>query len=161
MADEKNVTIVNCKRCAVRCRIGGPANPDARMLRFAKEGHGLCVNCAVHDFLRNCYPANMMMAKSGPAALLLEHVQEVFAGIMKAAMADATPPEIDWQLIVDNWDLPFADKVKPSATNPCSQQQLDAIASGDSPEYPTHSDAELTIINAKKRKRVNGVGGNE
>lgn len=119
------ITIVNCKRCAVQCRIGGPANPDAKMLRFSIEGHGLCVNCAVHDFLRNCYPINMMLARSGPAGLLLEHIQKQFAGIMKVAMADATPPEIDWQLIVDNWDLPFADKVKRTATNPVSQQELD------------------------------------
>lgn len=100
------------------------------MLRFSKEGHGLCVNCAVHDFLRNCYPINMMLARSGPAGLLLEHIQEQFAAVMKVAMADATPPEIDWQLIVDNWDLPFSDKVKRTATNPVSQQELDDITAG-------------------------------
>lgn len=119
------ITIVYCKRCDVACRIGGPANPDAKMLLFAKEGHGLCANCAVHDFLRNCYPINMMLARSGPAGLLLEHIQKRFYEVMKVAMADATPPEIDWQLIVDNWDLPFADKVKRTATNPVSQQELD------------------------------------
>ena len=39
-----------------------------------------------------------MLARSGPAGLLLEHIQKAFGDIMKVAMADATPPEIDWQL---------------------------------------------------------------
>ena len=144
-----NETVVSCKRCAVPCRIGGPANPDAKMLRFLKEGHGLCVNCAVHDFLRHCYPANMMLARSGPAGLLLEHIQNCFADIMKVALADATPPEIDWQLIVDNWDLPFSDKVKKTATNPISQQELDDIAAGKE-----RTIEELQQIAADKRKQV-------
>jgi len=48
-------------------------------------------------------------------------------------MSDAIPDEISWDLIIENWDLPFPHKVKPRAMNPCSQVELDEIASGDRP----------------------------
>jgi hypothetical protein len=103
------------------------------MLRRSKEPKGLCVNCAVHDFLRNTYPANILLAQSGPKALVHPHIQEQFAGIMKVGMADAVPDEINWNLIIENWDLPFPHKIKPSSTNPCSQLEFDEIASGKRP----------------------------
>lgn len=123
---------INCERCGAPCRIGGQGNPDAKMLRLSKS-KGLCVNCAVHDFLRNCYPANMQLAEFGPNSLLLPHMQKLFTGIMRVALADAKPVEINWEAIVENWDLPFPHKIQRSATNPCSQQELDDIASGKHP----------------------------
>lgn len=121
---------VECQRCGVRCRTGSPGNPKARMLRRSEEPKGLCVNCAVHDWLRNTYPCNILLAQSGPKALVHLHIQEQFAGIMRIGMADAMPDEIDWKLIIENWDLPFPHKIKASSTNPCSQLELDEIASG-------------------------------
>ncbi len=122
---------VKCKRCGWRCKRAGPPGKKAKMLRFAKEG--LCVNCAVHDWLRNTYPPNILIAQSGPKVLLFPHIQEQFAGIMRTGFADAKPDEIDWQKIVDNWDLPFPHKMKPGPMNPVSQKQLDEIAAGDWP----------------------------
>ena len=122
----------NCLRCGVVCQIAGNPNPEAKMLRRSKKP-GLCVNCAVHDFLRNTYPCNMLLASSGPKALVHPHIQEEFAGIMRVGLSDAMPDEIGWDLIVDNWDLPFPSKVKPRGMNPCSQLELDEIASGDRP----------------------------
>lgn len=61
------------------------------------------------------------------------HVQEQFAGIMRVGLSDAIPDEISWDLIIENWDLPFAKDVKPSNTNPCSQGELFAIAEGTRP----------------------------
>lgn len=124
--------IIHCERCEAPYKIAGPGNPDAKMLRRGKKPKGLCVNCAVHDWLRNCYPANMQLAESGPKPLLHPDMQELFAGIMRVALADAQPDEINWDLIVENWDLPFPHKIKRSATNPCSQQELDDIARGAS-----------------------------
>lgn len=121
---------IHCVRCGIPCRITGKGNPDAKMLRWA-QGPGLCVNCAVHDFLRHTYPINMMLARSGPRNLLIPHVQEQFAGIMKVAMADAMPDEIDWELIVENWDLPFRHKMKKGPMNPVTQEELDRIAAGE------------------------------
>ena len=103
------------------------------MLRRSQEPKGLCVNCAVHDFLRNTYPCNILLAQSGSKALAHPHIQEQFAAIMRAGPADALPDEIDWDLIIENWDLPFPSKIKPSSINPCSQNELDEIAAGKRP----------------------------
>ena len=123
------------ERCGTRLKVDAVPNSKAKILRHAKEPKGLCVNCAVHDWLRNTYPPNMQLAESGPAILLIPHIQTLFAGIMKVGFADANPDEINWQLIVDNWELPFLKKVKPSASNPCSQEELDAIKAGTHPSY--------------------------
>lgn len=115
---------VDCQRCGQRCKVSGPPGQKAKMLRFA-EGPGLCVNCAVHDWMRNTYPVNTLLAESGPKSLLYPHIQEQFAGIMRVGFADAKPDEINWQKIVDNWELPFKNKVKATAMNPASQAVLD------------------------------------
>ena len=116
---------INCERCGVCCRVGGPKNPDAKMLRRSKEPKGFCVNCAVHDWLRNTYPVNLIFTTLSPEALRLEHIQQQFTAIMRAGFADASPDEIDWERIIANWKLPFMSKVKATATNPASQDVLD------------------------------------
>jgi len=75
----------------------------------------------------------MLLAESGLKILLYPWVREQFAAIMRAGSADAEADEINWNLIVENWDLPFPNKMKPSATNPCTQQELDEIAAGKRP----------------------------
>jgi len=95
------------------------------MLKRGSEPKGLCVNCAVHDFLRNTYPVNLLLAQSGGRSLAFPHIQEQFAGIMKSRLSDAMPDEINWQAIIDNWDVPFPHKLKRTATNPVSQEELD------------------------------------
>ena len=122
---------IECKRCGARCEIAGPPGEKARMMRFA-QGPGLCANCAVHDWLRNTYPPNILLAQSGPQVLLLPYIQEQFAGIMRIGSADAKPDEIDWQRIVDNWELPFPNKItKGNSMNPVGQKELDEISSGE------------------------------
>jgi len=116
---------INCERCGASCRIEGSGNPNAKMLRRSKEPKGLCVNCAVHDWLRNTYPVNLIFTTLSPEALRLEHIQQQFTGIMRAGFADASPDEIDWERIIANWNLPFGNKVKATATNPASQAVLD------------------------------------
>lgn len=129
MSIENVETIVRCERCNARCRVDGSGNPDAKMLRWSK-GKGLCVNCAVHDWLRNTYPCNMLLAESGPRVLAYIHIREQFAEIMRVNCADANPDEINWNLVNENWDLPFADKVKPRSDNPITQAELDDIKAG-------------------------------
>lgn len=102
------------------------------MLRRSKRAGGLCVNCAAHDWLRNTYPANLLLASSGPKTLAFPHIQEQFAGLMKMANSDARPDEINWSAIIANWDLPFPSKLKSSAINPVTQAELDrAKADGE------------------------------
>ncbi len=120
----------NCERCGARLKVDTPRSSNAKMLRRSKEPKGLCINCAVHDWLRNTYPPNIILAQSGPKVLLFPHIQEQFAEIMKIGFADAKPDEIVWERIVENWDLPFPGKLKTSSMNPCSQQELDEIADG-------------------------------
>lgn len=115
----------HCSRCGARCKVDPLAGSKAKMLKRGKSPKGLCVNCAVHDFLRNTYPVNLLLAQSGPQGLALSHIQEQFTGIMKSRCSDAVPDEIDWQAIIDNWELPFANKLKSSATNPVNQAELD------------------------------------
>ena len=126
-------TIVYCQRCEARCKVDGLRNLDAKMLRRSKKPRGLCINCAVHDFLRNTYPPNILLAQSGPKILLYPHIQKQFAEIMQVGCADARPDEINWDLIVENWKLPFPQKIKPGPANPCSQSELEEIASGKRP----------------------------
>jgi len=114
-----------CSRCGARCRVDPVAGSKAKMLRRGKSPKGLCVNCAVHDTLRYLYPANLLLASSGPKALAFPHIQEQFAALLKVANSDAGPDEIGWQTIIDNWDLPFQHKIKRTATNPVSQEELD------------------------------------
>lgn len=125
--------IICCERCKAYCKVVGPRNSKAKMLRLSKEPKGLCINCAVHDWLRNTYPPNILLAQSGPNILLYPHIQKQFADIMRIGFADAKPDEINWNLIVENWDLPFPQKIKPSATNPCTQREIDEIAAGKRP----------------------------
>lgn len=123
----------NCQRCGAQLKVDAVPGSEAKMLRRSKVAKGLCVNCAVHDFLRNTYPPNIQLAESGPKILLYPHIQELFANIMKAGLSDAAPDEIDWDRIVENWYLPFPTKLKTSGMNPCSQQQLDEVAAGTRP----------------------------
>ena len=116
---------INCERCKARCKVDVPRSSNAKMLRRSKEPKGLCVNCAVHDWLRNTYPVNMIFTTLSPDALRLEHIQQQFTEIMRLGFADAEPDEIDWEAIITNWDLPFKNKVKGTAANPASQAVLD------------------------------------
>lgn len=115
----------HCSRCGANCKVDPIVNSKARMVKRSDVPKSLCINCAVHDTLRNLYPANLLLASSGPRCLALHHIQEQFAGILKSANSDAMPGEIDWQAVIDNWSLPFPTKLKRSPTNPCSQADLD------------------------------------
>jgi len=116
--------IIRCQRCQASFKVAGPRNPKAKMLRRSKEPAGLCINCAVHNFLRNTYPVNMLLAASGPKGLAYPHIQQRFTDIMRVGGADAEPDEINWEMIIENWDLPFRNKVKVTARNPASQEVL-------------------------------------
>ena len=97
----------------------------ARMLRKAATPKGLCINCATQDELRHLYPANLILARSGPRCLALPHIQQQFEAILRSAGTDAAPGEIDWVKVAANWDLPFPRKLKRTARNPVTQAELD------------------------------------
>ena len=155
--------IANCRRCGVKCKVDPIANSKARMLKRGKDTKGLCINCAVHDTLRHLYPANLLLASSGPRCLALHHIQEQFAGILKSANSDAMPGEINWNIIIENWDLPFPHKLKRTATNPCSQEDLDR-----EPEERKRREARLREpfktaeqLQEEHNKKINDIINNE
>jgi hypothetical protein len=115
----------NCRRCGAKCKVDPVPGSKAKMLKRSAQPEGLCINCAVHDFLRNTYPVNMLLAgMRSPECLLLPHLQQQFADILKSGFSDAKPDEINWRQIVDNWDLPFPNKIKRSPMNPMNDEDL-------------------------------------
>lgn len=93
-----------CKRCGCAAR-GGDGNPDARMLRRARTG--VCVDCGVVLFLQKL--SNMHVAgavdQALPDALRLPHVRAQFVRVIAAGRADAQPGEIDWERVIELWDI--------------------------------------------------------
>jgi len=115
----------NCERCGAKCKVDPLHGSRAKILKRSKVPKGLCINCAVHDFLRNTYPVNMLLAgMRNPECLLLPHLQQQFAVILRSGFSDAKSSEINWRLIIDKWDLPFPNKVKRSSMNPMNDEDL-------------------------------------
>lgn len=119
-----------CQRCGLALRVDPKRGSNAKMLKRAAVPNGLCVHCAVHDWLRNTYPINIQLAENGPGALLVPALQRVYSQVMRVHNADAQPEEISWSRIVEFWELPFPNKVKASPANPMTQRELDEVASG-------------------------------
>ncbi len=143
-SDKINQAFCKCRRCGASCKVDPKPNSQARMLKRSAKPKGLCVNCAVQNELRHLYPANLLLARSGPSCLALLHIQEQFAGILKLAGSDAEPDEIDWDVIIENWELPFSHKVKPSATNPVTQEELD--------REKTRQDDQASFLTEQERR---------
>ncbi len=93
-----------CKRCGQLCR-PGKGNPNSRPFRKAAEG--LCVNCAITQFLKETIPLNNLLSSVGPDVLLREDLQQQVGNIMTTGNCDASLSEISWQIVVDQWDLPM------------------------------------------------------
>ena len=71
----------DCERCGAKIKVDATPGSEAKMLRRSKVPKGFCINCAVHNWLRNTYPPNIQLAESGPEILLIPHIQTVFADI--------------------------------------------------------------------------------
>lgn len=111
--------IVWCDRCGDPCMFTGDPGAEARLMRRSPVAKGLCVNCSATAFLK-AMVGPTIDRKAAEAAergdehpLLNPKAQESFAAVMLAGKADADPFELDWQSVVDRWDLPFP-KVKRS-----------------------------------------------
>jgi len=151
----------HCSRCGARCKVDPVAGSKAEMLKRGKSPKGLCINCAVHDFLRNTYPVNLLLAQSGPKSLAFPHIQEQFAGIMKSRCSDAVPDEIGWQAIIDNWNLPFPNKLKSSAVNPVDQAELDRAAKNGVPVYGLSINEQIEEQRCRAKEGLKKIFPNE
>ena len=107
----QGIQIVYCSRCGAPCKLFDKATEDARLLKHATkpETSGYCPDCAVTDFFKNhaMLAQAMEMNPVGKSMLLDPRVQQQFTGLLQVGKADATPSEINWQRVYDNWDLPF------------------------------------------------------
>lgn len=99
--------VIQCDRCHVRLQIGPKGNADARPLRRSQVPEGVCINCATTLFLKTTEPAGMLLEQGGPEMLRMEHIREQFGRILQAGNADAKLDEIDWDVVISNWDLPI------------------------------------------------------
>lgn len=133
----QGLLLVVCDRCGRNCQ-AGKADPKARLLRISETDEGLCLDCAVTEWLRVTEPICYMLGvhpqagkwqqreqaswdhsrkrhgeeRTSPEALLLPQVQECVAGIMRTGKAQADPANVNWKWIVSNWEIPFPPKRK-------------------------------------------------
>jgi len=104
----------NCVRCGAPCQPGESINnPTARPFKRAKKG--LCANCAVTQFLLcdDMEPARLGLLKNGIEVLKNSAIQKQFTAILKVGCSDLQADEIDWNLVVRHWDLPFPRGYEP------------------------------------------------
>jgi hypothetical protein len=92
-----------CKRCGFGPLQAADGNPDARLLRHAREG--LCASCAITQVIK-ATPMVLGIERNGVEILRDPRVQAQFARLLDVGRADASPDEIDWERVITNWELP-------------------------------------------------------
>jgi len=68
--------------------------------------------------LKGMEPMSFLLAESGPAPLLAPFIQEQYGEILKAGDSELKLEEINWQWVVDNWDLPIPKRMKKARSGP-------------------------------------------
>ena len=103
------IKIVLCPRCYQPCQISDePSKPDAQPLKRTKDiQKGLCPNCALTGFIKSVETMGYGIAKNGVEMFRNPLVQKGFADLFKAGNSDANISEINWNVVIENWDLPF------------------------------------------------------
>lgn len=107
--------ITHCQRCGKLCQ-SGVGNPEARPLRRAVVGY--CADCAITHFIKDTEPLASIIAGGpwgpgkGPSILLNPHIQGDWQRLFVTGCSDADNSEINWQRVVELWDMPFPKYVK-------------------------------------------------
>jgi len=96
-----------CPRCSKQCVAEKSGNQQARPVR--KSDNGMCLECTVTSVLMGLPSAGMFPKE----AMLMPHIQQQFAAVLRVGGADPEAYELDWQRLVDNWELPFPKKFRP------------------------------------------------
>src|SRR5216117_3475392 len=98
-----------CSRCGRECRVATKTNLTARPIRLANIG-GTCANCALTEFLNGEVVDISALLPPGALvkeALRLGHVQRSILRVMAVGQTGLKPEEVDWELVIRNWDLPI------------------------------------------------------
>lgn len=103
---------IPCRRCGQLCRITDDGTPGARPLRRTTNTKiGMCVNCAFTDFLKSVESFQPGFERHGPEILRNELVQQRFATLFKLGNSDAPIELINWERVIEAWDLPLASEM--------------------------------------------------
>lgn len=110
--------LAECTRCRKLCKVASPPNPEARLMPYATaeeaRERGLCADCAAAAFIKGVETLMYGIEKNGVSMLLDPRIQKAFGEVMVIGKADAHPAEVNWQRVVDNWELPVPNKRKRS-----------------------------------------------
>ena len=100
---------VPCARCGVPCRPAVSEHPDARLMQHTTGPSGYCECCALTAFLLAMPFTPLGIARAGSVAALFAdaRVQAQLGAVFLAGQADARIEAINWQRVVDQWELPF------------------------------------------------------
>jgi len=100
-----------CLRCEKVCRPAKSKNPDAKPFRKALKG--FCSNCVVTHFLLSIEPLRDGIEKNGTGILHNPMVQKQFEAVLNAGESELPIEEINWNCVVDSWDLKWPKGLKP------------------------------------------------
>jgi len=102
-----------CVRCGRPCRPGNSKNPNARPFRLSKKG--LCGECAVTQFLLcdDMEPVRIGVLRNGVEVLREPAIQQQFAAILRVGGSELPAEDINWETVIEQWDLPFPKGWKP------------------------------------------------
>ena len=98
---------LSCVRCGRLCQSGESGNPEARPFRRAQEG--LCENCVVVQFLLcdDLEPLRIGLLRNGIEVLKNPAIQKQFAKILEVGGSELPMDRIDWDMVINQWDLPW------------------------------------------------------
>ena len=102
-----------CARCGRTCSPGRNDNPKARPFRRAQKG--LCENCVVTQFLL-CDDLEALregLLRNGLDVLREPTIQLQFAKILEAGGSELPADAINWDTVIDQWDMPFPKGYEP------------------------------------------------
>ena len=113
MIEQVSLLKISCVRCGKHCVPGENKNPTARPFRKAQKG--LCENCAVTQFLLcdDLEALRIGLLKNGIRTLKNPAIQNQFAKILEVGRSELQADTINWDTVIDQWDLPFPKGYKP------------------------------------------------
>jgi hypothetical protein len=99
-------TITACRRCGRAAR-GSDGDSQARIYRRSKKGE--CTECHAVLILKSIDQMHggklLPPGATWQEALRLPHVQQQFGALMKAGNAECNVDEINWDRVIEVWDL--------------------------------------------------------
>lgn len=102
-----------CVRCGRTCQPGESKNPNARPFKRTKKG--LCENCVVTQFLLcdDLESVRIGLLRNGIEVLKIPAIQKQFAEILRVGMSELPADDIDWNIVINQWNLPFPKGYEP------------------------------------------------